>query len=112
MPFLIIVLAGFLAFSSETIKGAQKDFESVKTELNVKLTEAEAKLEELKAKAVANGSAAKTKAIAEAEATRDSLRTKINEMQDDGKSGWKKMKASIAKSIDTLNSKVQKAMAD
>ena len=108
-----IILAGLIAFSSsETIKGAQKDFQTVKAELGVKLGEAEAKLEELKAKAVENGSAAKTKAIAEAEATRDQLKVKIAELQDDGKSGWKKMKASIASGIDSMNTKIQKAMKD
>lgn len=107
-----IILVSLLSFSSETVKGVQKDFISIKQELSVKLDEAEAKLVELKNKASTNSSAAKEKAIQEAEVTRDQLRVKIDELKDDGKTNWKKLKAGLASSIETMNSKIQKALKD
>lgn len=112
MQLTVILLAAAVAFSSETMKGAKKDFETMKQELSLKLVEAETKLEELKTKAKINASAAKETTIKEAEQTRDQIRKNIEELKDDGKSGWKKMKAGLAASIENMNTKIQKALKD
>jgi DNA anti-recombination protein RmuC len=93
--------------SSETVKGAQKDYETFKADMSKKLEALDKQIGELKEKAKTEASEKSTK---ELEAARDKLKAKLDSLSDDAQDGWEKMKAGIAKSMDTLNKKVQKAL--
>lgn len=96
--------------ASETVKGAKKDYEQFKKEMNEELDKAEAKIQELKAKAKTEGKETKEETIKDLEKSRDDLKARLNEMQKDGETGWKKFKKKMAASIDHLNKKIQKSL--
>lgn len=108
--FLALLVFGLNGFSSETVEGAKKDYESFKQEMNVKLEKTQNRIEELKAKAKEKGSTAQDKTIQEYEETRAKLKAKIEEMEADTSKGWKKFKKGLSSSIDKLNSKIQKSL--
>lgn len=108
----ILFLAAVLSFSSETVKGVKKDFETFKQEVSVQLEETEKNLSELKAKAKTKSSKALDQTIKEVEATREELKAKLSDLKDDGKNGWKKMKAGIADSFESMNKKIQKSLKE
>ena len=95
--------------ASETIKGAQKDMESFKKEMAVKLDEVEKKLESLRDQAKDKGTAAKEKTIEGLEKSKDQLETELNALKEDTQSGWDRTKQNFAKALDNLNAKIQKA---
>ena len=97
-------------FSSETLKGAKKDIETFKTEMNVKLEKVEKELMLLKAKAKNKGSEIEQKTANELENTRMQLKKELSEIKDDSHDGWSKLKSNLAESFDKLNTKVQKAL--
>ena len=53
---------------------------------------------------------AQVKTLAELEATRDKIRSDLNELEKSSATGWKKMKNKIAESIDKLNKKAQESL--
>ena len=114
----MIIVGLILAFSfsnimaSETVKGMQKDYESFKTDMQIKLAETENKINELKLKAQAKSSAAQEKSIVEYEQKRDQLKTQLDDMEKAGESKWKRTKRRLAESIDKLNKKVQKSLEE
>ncbi len=109
---LCLSLLFFYAQGSETVKGAQKDFENFKSEMSAKLETAEKELKELRAKAKEQGAAKKEEVIADLEKTRDHLRTQLEKADESAKDNWKKFKESFAKSVDNLNFKIQKSLKD
>jgi hypothetical protein len=113
----IIISALFFAIAvhateSETVKGAKKDVESFKKEMNVKLQIAETKIAELKSKAADKSSKAKTTTIAELEASRDAIKAKMATLSENSKESWASMKKSMADSVNSLNAKVQNALKE
>lgn len=107
---LSLLFTASTAFASETMKGAKKDFAEFKKEMSVKLEEIEKNLSELKAKAAQKGGETQDKTVKELESTRDTLKTKVQQLSDDGKDTWKKMKVDIIDSAETLTKKLKKAL--
>ena len=114
----LAILALLTAFSlnsfaaSETVKGAQKDYDTFKKEMSVKLEDTEKQLAELKSKAKEKGTDVKNKTVAELEESRDKLKNQLNELEKNGKEGWASFKKNFADSLDRLNLKIQKALKD
>lgn len=105
-----ILLFTLSASASETIKGAQKDFESFKTEMSAKLETVQKQIIDLQSKAKEKGDQAQGEATKDLQKTRDQLQSQLNDMQDSGTSNWRKFKKSFGKSVDQLNTKIQKAV--
>ena len=101
---------GPAAQASETVEGAKKDYARFKQEMAVKLEAIEKRIADLKAQAKESGGAAQDKVIRESEATRDGLRAKMNQLSEDGKQGWKKLKSDMIETADSLNAKLKKAL--
>ncbi len=80
--------------------------------MSAKLDKVDKELEELRAKAKEKGTAVKDDVINELELTRKQLQTQLNKVDETAKDNWKKFKESFAKSVDNLNSKVQKSMKE
>jgi Skp family chaperone for outer membrane proteins len=99
-----------VAHASETVKGAKKDFEQFKSEMNVRIEKIEAELAELKKSAADKSDTTKEKSIHELEELKSDLKTKVEKMNEDSSEAWQKLKASIAKSADELNQKIQAAL--
>jgi bacterioferritin (cytochrome b1) len=116
MKSLVIILVLVISFSglmaSETVKGIQKDYESFKLDMKLKLNATEAKINELKLKAQAQSAAAQEKSITEYEQTRDQLKAQLDDIEKAGETKWQKTKRRMAESIDKLNKKVQKSLEE
>lgn len=111
IAFFITILS-LQAFSSETVEGFKKDVVTFKQEMTLKLEKIEKEIEALKNKTKEKGESTQTKAIAELESARDKVKTEINDLEKTTESRWTKIKSKIAKSIDTLNTKAQKALKE
>ncbi len=107
-----LILGTSLLQASETVEGAKKDYAQFKQEMRAELDAAEAKIVELKGKAKEKGSEAQDRTIQELEQTRDELSAKLEKMQDNGETGWKKFKKNFANSVDNLNKKIQKSLSN
>lgn len=90
-------------WSSETAEGVKKDYAAFKKEANERLEQLDKKIEKLKSES--KGTMAK-----EAETARDKLRREVEEAQKTTASNWSRFKKSFAEKVDTLNTKVQKAL--
>jgi hypothetical protein len=117
MKILIALFALWASFSiaradSETVKGAQKDFETFKQEMSAKLDDVDRQLAEMRAKAKAKGGDVQDKSIKELEVARVQAKAQMDAINDDTKSNWKSMKKKLAASIDSLHAKAKKALAD
>lgn len=110
LPMLVVV--GIQGQSSETIKGAEKDFDAIKQELSQKIEVLDRDLAELKVKAKKKGHHIKAETIKEYEARRDELKTELKEMKKESSSHWQALKKKLSESADTLNAKIQKALKD
>jgi hypothetical protein len=115
MKLLILALA--ILFSAagvraetETSKGAKNDYQQFKADMNAKLDELDKKIADLKVRAKTKGEAAKENTAAELEADRTKLKNELDEMESSGKSNWKTLKSKLAKSLDSLNARTQKAL--
>lgn len=100
------------AYASEAINGAKKDIESFKQEMTLKLGSVEKQLEELRAKTKQQGSAIQETTIKDLEITRIKLRNELENLKENSKSNWKQIKMDFAASIDSLHTKLQKALKD
>ncbi|MFZ3229931.1 MAG: hypothetical protein WA160_06990 [Pseudobdellovibrio sp.] len=98
--------------ASETAKGAKKDYESFKTEMSAKLESVEKEIAELKVKAKQKGNAAQEDTASELEKSKEKLKSELAEIKSSSKSQWSKFKSNFANSVDSLNSKIQKAVKD
>lgn len=107
-----LFFGSFALAESETVKGAQKDFETFKQEMAVKLQEAQLKLDELQAKAKVKGSTVKEETVTELRIKRDKLKVEYDELKFESKSRFQRMKTSLSNSIDSLNDRIQKALKD
>ena len=117
MKIIFLMIAFFLFVphalaDSETVKGAKKDLDTFKSEMTTKLNEVDRQLDELRAKAKANGKAAQEQTTRELEEKRARLKAQLDSLSDEGKSNWKKMKKSVSESVDALHDKVKKALED
>lgn len=102
----------FSSSASETVKGAQKDFAEFKQQLQKKMEALDTELEQVQKKAQAKGSEARKKSIAELQAAKQKLQKEIDELQDDGKQEWQKLKSNLADAVEGLSTKVQKALRE
>ena len=110
--FFLSVLCVQPSIASEAVKGVKKDFAHLMTELTAQLVIVEGKIKELKEKGKQKGSAIHEKTVKELEGTQEKLRSEVAELKDEGEVNWQKFKDGFAKSVDALNSKVQKALKD
>ncbi|MBX3022421.1 MAG: hypothetical protein KF799_12175 [Bdellovibrionales bacterium] len=111
----LVALSGLVYFgaqASETVKGAKKDIETFKQEMNTKIDEADKEIAALKEAAKQKTDAAKEQTIKDLEATREKLRADLKALKEESGSKWAQMKKSFADSVDRLNSKVQKALKE
>jgi hypothetical protein len=108
---LTFSLSGLMAQAeSETAKGAKKDYQQFKAEMNAKLDDLDRKIDELKTQSSNQAEDAKNNTVTELEADRAKLKNQLDEMESSGKSNWRKFKGKLASSFDTLNAKVQRAL--
>src|SRR5690606_21454427 len=111
--FIAILFVGLSAFGkSETVEGAKKDYAKFKKEMSAKLDAAEKELDELRAKAKVKGSKVQESTIRELEQTRDRLRRDLNSLGEKSKSTWGELKKNMAESMNSLNTRIQKALKD
>ena len=110
--FTTLVIFGMQTFALETVKGAKKDIESFKTEISAQLDTFEKKIEELKLKAKDKSHVVKDETIQDLEASRNSLKSELNKLEDSSKNNWKKMRKGISDSVRALHGKIQKALND
>ena len=115
-PLVNGVASGTAHAESETVKGAQKYFQSFKNEMSAKLSQLDQEIDQLKTKAKENSTKTQEKAIHDLEETRTQLQkqldTQMADAQETTTKSWKQFKDSFAKSVDHLNSKIQKALKD
>lgn len=108
----IWALAGSVAFSSETVKGAKKDFAVFKQEMNVKLNSLNRDITRLREEARVKGGEARQKTVAELEQARDKVRADLAELEKKSEGSWRKFKRRMANSLDRLNSRAQKMLSE
>jgi ElaB/YqjD/DUF883 family membrane-anchored ribosome-binding protein len=110
-------------WASETLKGVSKDFATVKEELSQQLAKVQADIKTLRDKtqdqmlekgneARALSFEARQKTLVQLEKTQSRLQKQVDELSDDGQQKWKSLKSKMAKSLENLNKKVQKALAE
>ncbi len=99
-------------FASETLKGAEKDYESFKEEMSKKYESLSKDFDQLKVKAKEKGSTVKGETIQELDESREKIKKKMSEIKKDSKDQWKSMKKSLSESIDSLHSKIQHSLKD
>lgn len=109
-----LLILGFISISnaSETVKGAEKDYEAFKQELSVKMETLDKEIAILKEKVKNKSSALKEETLQELENSRAELNTKIQKLESSSKSQWKQAKKSLSDSFASLNAKIQKALKD
>lgn len=101
-----------MGMASEAIEGAKKDFQTFKTEMSERMDSIEKQLEELKLKAKENGQAVQEKTVQDLEKAKDRLHDQVEHMKYSGEKKFKKAKSQFAKSLESLNSSIQKALKD
>lgn len=101
-----------ISHASETMKGAQKDYEAFKQEMSAKLESLDKQIEVVKEKANQKTTTIKNETIEELEASRAEVKVKMEKMESQSKSKWKSMKRSLSESLDSLHAKIQKALKD
>lgn len=113
---MIFLFTGGFAFStsyaSETVKGAKQDYQNFKKEMNVKLKDAEKKIERLRSEGVAEVNEAKKETAKDLELTKNKLTAELENLKKDSRTTTAKWKADLAASINALNERIQKALKD
>lgn len=107
---LTIALVYSAAQASETIKGAKKDYQTFKKNMEGQLEVADKKLEELKAKGVDKVDEAHKTTVSDLEATKSKLKLDLEKLKADGEKATKEFKSKLAESISSLNERIQKAL--
>jgi gas vesicle protein len=97
-------------FASETVKGAEKDYQSFKEDMTHKLNDLEAQINEIKEKTKSHSSDVSEKTTHELESARDKIKAQLKDLKSDTDGSWKKLKKGIADSMNSLNEKVQKTL--
>lgn len=100
------------ATASETVEGAKKDDQAAKAEVAAQLDVLDKKIDELRASAAQKSTAAKERALQEAERAREKLRADYERMKADADGNWASFKKKVARSLDKLNTKAQKALKE
>jgi Sec-independent protein translocase protein TatA len=95
---------------SATLAGFKKDMADFKNEMSMKLDSAEAEILALKEKAKVKGTKIKQTTINDLESTKAKIKTDLNSLDKSSESAWKSMKTKIANTMDSLNTKTQKAL--
>lgn len=108
----IITALSLQAFGSETLKGAQKDYEIFKKEMSEKVSIYEKEIVELRKKIKTKNEKAKDEAVKEYETALNKLRAEVSKIEESSKSNWDKVKGEISEHADSLNQKLQKALKD
>ncbi|MBX3035253.1 MAG: hypothetical protein KF865_15150 [Bdellovibrionaceae bacterium] len=98
------------ALALEAVEGAKKDYQTAKAEVAAQLDTLDKKIEELKKSAQQKSTAAKEKALNEAQEARVKLGAEYERMKTDTESNWTSFKKKVARSLEQLNSKAQKAL--
>lgn len=115
MKFLTLVLLAIMmnpVIASETVKGAEKDLDSFKQEMSVRLEKIENNLKEMSAKAEKSGNSVYKDAVKDLTQKRDKLRSELYDLKKDSQGGWEAAKSKISSSLNSLNEKIQKALKD
>jgi hypothetical protein len=110
--FSAILLVGLQSLASETMKGAQKDYEAFKKEMSIKVESLDKQIDELKTKAKDKGKVVKEATLKDLEETRKGLHSDMEEFEGKSKENWKAMKKKLSESAELLHSKLQKALED
>ena len=111
--FVILGLGfGTVGYSSETLKGVQKDYELFKEKMQSELKEVDVKIEKLKEVSKAKGQKVKEATAKDLEIAKNNLSKDLEKIQQTSSTKWQEAKKSFAASVDSLNSKVQKALND
>lgn len=112
LAIISLSLITFAVNASETVKGVKKDYQSFKQEMNMQLEQAEQSLEVLKAKGEDHLNSAQKATLAELQATKEKLKSKLDSMVQESVKTSRKVKADLASSISSLNERIQKALKD
>lgn len=100
------------ALALETVDGAKKDYQAAKAEVAAQLESLDKKIDELKASTRQKSTAAKEKALKEAQDLREKLGADYEKMKEATDSNWTRFKNKVADSLDRLNTKAQKALKE
>lgn len=112
MGVVLSLTIASISYASETMKGAQKDYETFKQEMSAKLVSLDKEIEVIKEKAKQKGTSIKNETLQELETSRTELKTQMDKMESQSKSKWKSMKKSMSESFNSLHAKIQKALKD
>ena len=110
LTILAIALVYSAAQASETIKGAKKDYQVFKKDMEGQLEVADKKLEELRAKGKDKVDEAHKATVLELESTQAKLKADLEKLKADGEKASKSFKSKLAASISSLNERIQKAL--
>ena len=105
------LFAGF-THASETVEGAKKDYAAAKAEAQAQLDALDKKIDELKKSTAQKSTEAKEKALKEAEETRAKLHAEYESMKESTDTKWAAFKKKLARQIDHLNKRAQKALKE
>lgn len=112
MALIFTLSAGVSFAKSEAVEGAKKDYAAAKAEVSAQLDALDKKIDELKASTAAKSTAAKEKALKEAEETRAKARAQYESMKESSSGNWQSFKKKLARSIDKVNARAQKALKE
>ncbi|MGZ3749211.1 MAG: hypothetical protein ACXVCD_17875 [Pseudobdellovibrionaceae bacterium] len=110
MPALFLI--GSLTYGLEAVKGAQKDIQTFKQTMSVKLQEIDGKIDALRRQAEQKNNEVIKKNVEDYERMRGELAAEVDQLEADAKGNWKASKNHLATSIDDLNSKIQRALKE
>ena len=112
MGLVLTLTIASVSNASETMKGAQKDYETFKQEMSAKLESLDKEIDVIKEKAKQKGTSIKNETLQELEASRAEVKAQMDKMESQSKSKWKSMKKGLSESFDSLHAKIQKALKD
>lgn len=107
-----VIFFSIFANSSETVKGAKKDFEVFKQEMTLKLQTLGSEIENLKEKTKTKSTEAHGAALQEIEESRVKIAADLQKLEKASESNWKKLKKNIAESIRKLDFKAQELLKE
>lgn len=110
--FVACLLMFSVTHASEAVKGAKKDVENFKIEMQSQMNVIEANIKNLRSRIKDNGKAAQKETLAELEKSKEKLNSQIESIKDEGDSKWKNMKKELSESLESLNARIQKALKD
>ncbi len=100
------------AWSSETIKGAKKDFQEFKEDLDNRISSIDSKMVQLKSQMKQKGSEVKDETLKDLQTTREKLRKEYEKFENASSDSWSSFKKSLSETTNNLNDKIQKALSE